>query len=359
MSKITEIKQQVLDVKAKAGEISAGQDFPAKTQSASDFLKKGGSSLYFIFSEKENIMFAFLQLLTIAIGYYVWVQFLSWIPQEIWDELAANRGKCSDHKLIINLIFLVWSFVCVGVAAYPLGILTACMAASYLLRFQRKDSTIASCLKVVLPNSWTLWIFSWFDGWWTVNRIMERLPSKNRPPLAVRLLHEVVYQGWKAASLGFMPAILSGRGLINAGKDSVNLLKDNFRSLVKLRMGYSLVCWVFGVIGYLLMLVCGVYYVVNTGKNLGLFDFYFLAGFPLVAVLTFIMLIFRPIYIISACRLYAFYAKEKNIEIKLPENSPKYISSFAAFVILIALIIFVCLFRDELGITKILSTTLF
>lgn len=359
MSKISDIKQQLLTIKTKAENFSTGRNFPAKTQSASDFLKRGGSSLYFIFSEKENIMFAFLQLLTIVIGYYIWVQFLSWIPQEIWDELAADRGRCTEHKTIMNLIFLVWSFVCVGVVAYPLGILTACMAASYLLRFQGKDSTIANCLKVVLPNSWTLWIFSWFDGWWTINRIIERLPSKNKPPLAVRLLREVAYQGWKAASLGFMPAILNGRSLIDAGKDSLNLLNDSFRSLVKLRMGYSLICWVFGIIGYVLMLICGVCYMANSGKNIGVFDFYFLAGLPMVGVLTFIMLIFRPIYIISACRLYAFYAKEKNIEIKLPENSPKHISSFLGFVILIALIIFVFLFRDELGITKILSATLF
>ena len=159
----------------------------------------GCRSLRFIFSEKENILFALLQLAVIGLGYYIWVEGLAVVPEEVWE-----KSDSSDSNDAAALIVLVWSFVCVGLVAYPLGLLTACMGASYMLRFCGRPSTIAECLKIVLPKSWTLWIFSWLDGWWTMERILERLPKKNdRTPLSVKLANEAVYQAWKISSMGF------------------------------------------------------------------------------------------------------------------------------------------------------------
>ena len=67
------------------------------------------------------------------------------------------------------------------------------------------------------------------------------------------------------------------------------------------------------------------------------------------------MIIFRPIYIISACRIYAFYTREKNIEIKLPETSSKAVSSLVAFVVLLIITAVVVLYRDEIGLSEILA----
>lgn len=352
MIKTTEIHTQLANLKSSAVTAIENKKRPSRMDSVKSFLGNGAASLYFIFSEKENILFAFLQLAVIALGYYLWVQILDWIPQSVWDDIKNS----DDDNMLLNIAFIVWSFFCVGLVAYPLGILTACMGASYILRFQGRESTIAECLKVVLGKSWTLWVFSWFDGWWTVLRILERLPKKNdRTPRWVKIANETAYQAWKMATLGFIPAIICGRGLADACKDSLSVLKDRFLPLFKLRAAYSLICWLFGIGSYI-----GVYLMFPlmknwTGLHNGIYIFYFFAGAPAIFCLTFIMLVFRPIYIISACRIYAFYAKEKNIEIKLPQTSSSAISALVAFLVLAVIMAVVFLYRDELGLSALLA----
>lgn len=346
------IRGELRNLKSSSASATKNKTRPSRTDSVKSFFGNGAASLYFIFSEKENILFAFLQLAVIALGYLLWTQMLDWIPQEVWD----NLKKSDDGDLLLSIVFIAWSFFCVGLVAFPLGILTACMGASYILRFQGRTSTIAECLKVVLGKSWSLWVFSWLDGWWTVLRILERLPKKNdRTPLSVKLANEAAYQAWKAATLGFIPAVICGRSLTDSCKDSLMLLKDRFLPLFKLRIGYSLICWIFGIGSYLGVFFMFPYMRDWAGSHNGVYTFYFFAGFPAVAALTFIMLVFRPIYIISACRIYAFYAKEKNIEIKLPQTSSATISALTAFAVLAVIMATVFLYRDELGLSAILA----
>lgn len=352
--KTSEIKQEIYSLKDKAYSNYKAEDCPGKKESLSGFFNSSYASLHFIFSEKENILFALLQLAVVGLGYFLWTQMLDWIPQEVWDEV---RKDSDDGASILDLILLLWSFVCVGIVAYPLGILTSCMGASYILRFQGKTSTIAECLKIVMHKSWTMWVFSWLDGWWTVLRILERLPKKNdRTPRSVKIRNEIIYQAWKMASLGFMPALICGRSVREACKDSLSLLKNKFVQLAKLRLGYSAICWILAIVCYIgtFILMPTILPRMSGGHN-GIYTFYFITGFPIVVALTFIMVIFRPIYIISACRIYAFYTRDKNIEIKLPETSSKAVSSLVAFVVLLIITAVVVLYRDEIGLSEILA----
>lgn len=342
MQSYREIKTDLQHLKAGAGTIVEKNEKPGRGAAVAGYFNSGAVSLRFIFGEKENIVFAFLQWAVIGIAYYLWVQALALVPEDVWQS-----GDGGDSA--VSLVLLMWSFVCVGLAAYPLGLLTACMNASYILRFTGRESTVAECLKIVLPKSWSLWVFSWLDGWWTVMRILERLPKKNdRTPLAVKLANEAVYQGWKLSSLGFLPALLSGRSVGEACGDSLNLLKERFGMLVKLRIGYSLVCWGFGIVGYLGMFALLWMLPELSGsifEDNAVYEFYLLAGAPLLAVLIFIMLVFRPVYVISACRIYAFYAREKGVNIKLPESSSRGISALTA----------AWFFRDRLGIAELMN----
>lgn len=345
------IRAQLDTLKQDSYDISKKESKPGKLDSAGSFLDNGYSSFKFILSEKENLLFAFLQYAVIGLGYFIWVEALDWIPKEVWE--SSNE---SDGNHIANVLLLLWSFVCVGLVAYPLGILTACMGASYLLRFEGRQSTIIECFKIVLQKSWTLWIFSWLDGWWTVLRILERLPKKNdRTPRSVKIFNEAVYQAWKIASLGFLPATLSGRGIADAGKDSLSLVKSRFKSLAKLRIGYSFICWIFGVGCYIGMLFIFPFLDIHRVSDNDIYNFYFFAGFPILMALMSIMLFFRPIYIISACRIYAYYAREHNIEIKLPESSSRGISTFVTFVVLAIITGVILLYHNELGISELLD----
>lgn len=347
------ILPELKDLKKQAANVYDDNFKPGTLSSVGGFFRNAALSLSFILSEKENILFAVLQLISIALGYYIWLNILDWIPQEVWDELS--RDDDNDHA-VLNLLFLAWSFICVGIVAYPLGIFSACMGASYLLHFQGRKSTIAECLKIAISKSWTLWIFGWIDGWWTMLRILERLPKKkDRTPRSVKIRNEIIYQAWKAASLGFVPAILSGRGIKNSCIDSVKLLKDRFMPILKLRLGYSAICWVFGIGSYL-----SLFFLMPYMKNLGvhhtsIYNFYFMAFFPALLALLFIMLIFRPLYLISACRIYAYYTRQNNIEIELPKTLPTFVSSFVFFIVLCVVAGVIILFRNELGLTELLS----
>ncbi len=351
MQQLGAVRRSLDNLKKKAGNFADQQKKPGKKEAVSGYFASGAASLRFIFSEKENIIFALLQWVSVGVAYYIWTQVLSWIPDEVWSE--------AEHNELLNIIVVLWSFFCVGLAAYPLGLLTACMNASYIQRFMGRKSTVAGCLKLVLPKSWSLWVFSWLDGWWTVQRIVERLPKKNdHTPLSVKLAQETVYQAWKLASLGFIPSLLCGRSVVEAGNDSLALLKDRFSMLAKLRMGYSCVCWFGGVVGYLGMFIV-LWSFPELSKKIfavdDIYSFYILCGLPLLTVLVFIMLVFRPIYIISACRIYAFYAREKKIEIKLPESFSRGVSAFISFSLLAAAVVIVWLFREQLGIIELMK----
>lgn len=341
------MKSEFDRLKTKAYKETDFSENPGYFGSIGSFFTSIAASLRFIFTEKENIVFALLQWATIALVYFIWIQGLSWIPEEIWKNDTENTAA--------NLILLVWSLACVGLAAFPLGILTACMNASCLLRFQNKESTFTDCMKAAFSRAGTLWIFSWIDGWWTVKRILERLPKKNDRTLrSVKIEREIIYQLWKMISLGFIPALLYGRNFKDACKDSLFLLKKRFLPLIKLRLGYSFVCWIVGIGCYAgtVLFFC---YMDKMPDEYDIYSWYFYAGLPLILALLIIMILFRPLYIISACRIYINYACDEGITPNLPQRTSAFTNILVIFLCFAAIIGVVLLFHQQLGIDSFIT----
>ena len=341
------MKSELDTLRQKAYKETDFSENPGYFGSIGGFFTSIAASLRFVFTEKENIVFALLQWATIALVYFIWTQGLSWIPEEIWKNDTENTAA--------NLILLVWSLACVGLAAFPLGILTACMNASCLLRFQNKESTFTDCMKAAFSRAGTLWIFSWIDGWWTVKRILERLPKKNDRTLrSVKIEREIIYQLWKMISLGFIPALLYGRSFKDACKDSLFLLKKRFLPLIKLRLGYSFVCWIVGIGCYAgtVLFFC---YMDKMPDEYDIYSWYFYAGLPLILALLIIMILFRPLYIISACRIYINYACDEGIQPNLPQRTSSLANVLVIFICLTAVICIVLLYHQQLGIDNLMS----
>lgn len=341
------MKSELDTLRQKAYKETDFSENPGYFGSIGGFFTSIAASLRFIFTEKENIVFALLQWATIALVYFIWTQGLSWIPEEIWKNDTENTAA--------NLILLVWSLACVGLAAFPLGILTACMNASCLLRFQNKESTFTDCMKAAFSRAGTLWIFSWIDGWWTVKRILERLPKKNDRTLrSVKIEREIIYQLWKMISLGFIPALLYGRSFKDACKDSLFLLKKRFLPLIKLRLGYSFVCWIVGIGCYAgtVLFFC---YMDKMPDEYDIYSWYFYAGLPLILALLIIIILFRPLYIISACRIYINYACDEGITPNLPQRTSAFTNILVIFLCFAAIIGVVLLFHQQLGIDNLMS----
>lgn len=351
MLSIKETKERFNGLKEEISKLSISEEKPSKTSAFIGFFGNIKYAVKLMFLEKEIITFAVLQLIAIGLGYYLWVQMLDWIPEEVWKSARdSNSGSVAD------IVLTLWSFLCVGFVALPLGVFSACMGAAHFLHSQGKESTIAGCFKIVFPRAWPLWLFSWIDGWWTVKRILERLPKKNdKTPRSKKILREALYQAWKLATLGILPALVIGRNIKEACVDSLGLLKDRFAPLIKLRLGYSMICWFFGIACYAGVIIMYPLISANMRSDLDMYRFYFLAGFPILIALVFIQIIFRPIYILSACRIYSDYVKEKGIPVNLPDKPSRVISVLVAFGVLCVILAIVYLFRNELGITRLLS----
>jgi len=271
------------------------------------FSSRIGSAISLGLKEKEIFFFGLLQWASIGIGYLLWIQMLDWIPEGVWRSAAETDGGS-----IADWVLFAWSFVCVGVAAFPVGILSGCMGAAHFLHKQGKESSVAACLNLVLPQSWSLWTFHWIDGWVTVNQILDRLPKKGGRKNPV--LSEALYYAWKLGVSGVLPSIVTGHNLIKSGRNSVSFVKDNFLEVAKLRAGYSALCWVVGVGSY----VGAIFFfmaldIVPKGDEIygHIYTFYFWAAVPILIAVAIVVLFLRPIFILALCDLYSDYLDKK------------------------------------------------
>ena len=93
---------------------------PKKTDALKYFFIRADQAIKLVFLEREIIIFALLQWIVIGFGYFLWVQMLDWIPEEVW-----RSAENSDSGSIADIVLLAWSFIIVGIVALPVGILNA------------------------------------------------------------------------------------------------------------------------------------------------------------------------------------------------------------------------------------------
>jgi len=327
---------------------------PKPSGGVGSFISRVKYALFLGFKEKEIIVFGFLQWVSVAIGYLLWVQMLDWIPEEVWRSTEkSNKGSIADWVLIF------WSFICIGVAAFPIGILSGCMGAAHFLHKQGKESTVAACFKLVLPQSWPLWSFHWVDGWITVGQMLGRIPSKESFKFKERALSEALYYAWKLGVAGVLPSMLLGNGLIKSGKNSIVFVKDNFIEVAKLRGGYSALCWILGIASYVgsIFFIREFEIIPKSGEVYShIYTIYLWLTVPILMSVAVLMLLLRPIYIISLCDIYSDYLDGKGEEVQLPDSPSKGLSVIVAFGCLCVFVAVIYFYRNELGIVDMLST---
>lgn len=165
-------------INSEISAIAKVEDFkPKKFIAIYHFLWRSVRAIKLIFCEKEIIVLALLQWLFVALGYCLWVQVLGWVPEEFLQEVGNKNSSdyVSEKEGVIIAAFFIWSVFCVGLVAFPLGVLTSCMGIAHLLHRGGQDCTIDKCLSIAIPRSGAIWIISWIDGWWTACRIFDRI----------------------------------------------------------------------------------------------------------------------------------------------------------------------------------------
>jgi hypothetical protein len=86
-----------------------------------------------------------------------------------------------------------------------------------------------------------------------------------------------------------------------------------------------------------------------------IYTFYYWAAIPIMIAMGIVMLILRPVYILSTCDLYSDHLERKGEAVQLPENPSASVSALVAFGCLCVILAVAYLFRNELGITGALS----
>lgn len=138
------------------------------------------------------------------------------------------------------------------------------------------------------------------DALITANAILDRLPRKRGRRTA---FEEAAYYAWKIATVGALPSLVSGKGFVDAANESVWLLEDQPVRTIGIRMGYSLVCWIIGVLAYAGAIVFFIRFAGPlNGENL-VYHFYVLMGAPIFVAVGVTSLI-RPIFVIAVSKLY-------------------------------------------------------
>ena len=251
--------------------------------------------------EKEILLFAALQWVVVGLAYLMWTQVLDWIPDSVWAEVARASAENRDTPgALASLAIWGWSLLIIATAAYPLALLNAAIVASHYLRSSGQPSTIAACFKLASKNLAKIWLFTAMDGIVTASAILDRLPKKRGRRTA---LEEAAYYAWKIATVGALPSLVSGKGFVDAANESVWLLEDQPVRTIGIRMGYSLVCWIIGVLAYAGAIVTVMLFGAPlNGENL-VYHFYVLMGAPIFIAVGITSLI-RPIFVIAIAKIY-------------------------------------------------------
>lgn len=313
----------------------------------STFRGELGYACKLIFEEKEIIFFAALQWLVVGLAYAIWTQVLDWIPDRVWDEVG--KSKDNDNKVaftLLNLVLLGWSFLVVAVASYPISLLNAAMTTVHYLRSAGHTSTIARCFNLAFKNLGRLWVFSTIDAWVTVNAIVDRLPRKRGNRTA---LDEFLYNAWKIGTIGVVPALVAGKGYLEATKDSVSLLANKPTRAIGIRMGYSLICWIIGVAAYVGGFYCFVTFHDRANKVNEVYNFYFLMAVPVFIAVGVTSVLVRPFYLVMVSKLYTDVVRIDN-EVTAPTVGRKRDALALIFAVLLCVLLAFYFFGDQLGI---------
>ncbi len=277
-----------------------------------NFIYQTISAAKIVLGENELLILVFLQIVIITFVYYLWIQLYSIVPKFVWSNYM---GINPDSANILNFIFLAWGFLLIGIASYPISIISYSIGTSYFLKKKGLSATLIQTLKFILPKSFMLWQFLWIDGWITYDKILSRLPKRGESINTAG--DELLYFSWKIGTIGILPSVLNGKNMIEAGKESVMLVTQHPQETLLLRGGYSLFCWIIGIVSIIGSLCLTIYiYIQYINHSLccsipQIFSFWM--GVPILSGVGIILFFFRPIFVIASCRLYSEYFSGKDI----------------------------------------------
>ena len=333
-----------------------------------DFTSRIKYALLLGLKEKEIFFFGAMQWLSIVLAYLLWLQMLYWMPQPVWDwvgECLDGPGDGDGCTLAADIPLFLWGVLCIFLAAFPIGILSSAMGTTHFLHKNGEKSTVIKCLNAAFSNAFATWNFHFIDGYITVGQIIERIPSDDKnnyetaaQKAARRAASEALYYAWKLGIAGVLPSLVLGNGVIESGKNSIKFVKANFIEIAKLRAAYSLICWVIGILAYVGAIITLIFmgdeiYALSGGLAIAKIYLYMIV--PIAVSVSVIMILLRPIYVLTICDMYSDYLSQNNETADLPNNPKNGKKAVILFIVICAIVALIAGFREQIGLTNALS----
>lgn len=294
------------------------------------FLSKAGYALSLAFREKEIFLFVIFQWILILVGYQLWINLYHWIPDS-WFIISALM-KDSDILLYVEIL---WCAVFIVIIAMPIGIFSGCMTASHIFTRQNQPSTVASCLKVVIPRAFTLWSFHWRDGIATAFKILNSTSSLDfKTEESVIKKEKMESLAWKTGVAAIIPCIVTGQSLKNSAIRSLEFVQDDFHQIALLSSGYSRANRYLCILCYTGFYSVLYFYADELFPTKVPFSYYFIMlilTLPLVIAIAINLTLLRPIYLLTLSDLYADFIEKTDTAIDQLEGASP-ITSLIVFI---------------------------
>lgn len=342
---------RIADFKKLCHEVERSGVHRQKPPRAGSVFRFFGYLLYswkLMFIEKEIIVFSLLQWIAVALGVYLFTYMIG-RPEllPLWQQLEQGN-KAAEAAL--GTIMTVWGMICIGLVALPFSIFSSCIAAVHLIHYHEdRSSTVAECLRIVLPRAWALWGFVWFDLYLTVMK-----PHRGRGWKSWAL--EGLYQAWKIAAMCIHMNILTGRNWQDTYNNTLGMTKTQGWELLRIRIGYSFVTFtlyigVFIAACFFARDLYPYFFAADQEQRTMMQAWMFIATIG-VFWLGLVKVLVRPAYMIAISDIFADYVYSKNEAVLPSEPVPVAVSVFVAFAVFGAAVYTGYLYREPLGLTK-------
>lgn len=266
---------------------------PSRLNSLREFFSEVRHAKNLMFQEREILVFAAIQWITIAIAFILFAQSFEWIPPDFLEK-SANGQENKAGETAQGLLYLLWGIPIMITASYPIALMNACIVSCHYLKASGEQSTFMKCYLLAHNNLGRLWSFTAID-----TLIRNRKQDSNRAELTTFI--------WNIATIGFVPALVSGKTFMESGRDSLAILKAHPVKAMGLNLGYKLskiIVFLLALLSFAFMIVAIIEIPTKTNAHA-------LLGFSLVGVgimmilfFVFIYMILRPLYLLAVAKLY-------------------------------------------------------
>ena len=257
------------------------------------FIREARFAAGYCLLEPEILLFSMMNALSLIVAFSIFV----------YGFLAATP-EVYDLKTIIGLVVLwpLWFLFCLWLSSNLSSLFTGAMGISVMKKMKGEGSTASGCLRGSMKRRREIQRADWNVTALTAIMALNLIPSKNAPRAQTERDRRE-FHAWRYGKFAILPYILLGKALIEAGKASLEMVKENFKNVVLFRTGYGRVriaVWLATWAAMVCLTLYGPYG--NPGEDNVIGIIMAQSIFSLIPAFFIVRIFLYPVLVISSCR---------------------------------------------------------